>query len=293
MIKAFILFPIQKILDIVKKTVAEKDGLISTPEFKYLSQGISTKGIAFLYFNGKTIKVIIDIIRANVPTGGKDWSVLAKLVPPSDLFLVASKEKDGIVSIINSPMDIPLLITYSSVMPSLAQVVKLLPILNRSRTKARRINCMSKLKQIDLAMKMYAMDHKDKYPTGNNAVGLNKLIKENYLTDLSIFVCPNSKTIKTGKGVKNLKEANSSYIYIGGFTEGAGADVPVVFDKLNSQRKIINILYQSGRVATLPNRFHSCKELINYLAKINSLKPAVLKKLQEKGEQIDKELGYK
>ncbi|MCK4983505.1 MAG: hypothetical protein KAS17_11310, partial [Victivallaceae bacterium] len=96
-----------KILDIVKKTAARKDGLISTPEFEYLSQGISKKGIAFFYFNSSTIKAIVDTVKANAPAGDKDWSVLAKLIPPSDLFLVVSKEKDGITAIMNSPMDIP------------------------------------------------------------------------------------------------------------------------------------------------------------------------------------------
>jgi prepilin-type processing-associated H-X9-DG protein len=280
-----------KILDIVKKTAAKKDGLITTPEFKYLSQGIQKNGIAFFYFNSNTIKLVIDTVKANAPTGDKDWSVLAKLVPPSDFFLVVSKEKDGVMGTMNSPMDIPLLITYSSVMPSIVQVVKLLPMLNKSRTKKRRINCANNLKQIGLAMKMYAMDHKDKYPSGNNAAGLNKLIKEDYLTNLSIYVCPNSKTIKAT--TKDLKEANSSYIYIGDFIEGDGANIPVVFDKLDSRKRIINILYQDGHVGALPNKFGNCKELIKYLAKTSSFKPAILKKLQEKAKQIDKELGYK
>ena len=280
-----------KIMNIVKKTSTQKDGLITTPEFKYLSQEISKKGIAFFYFNSNAIKVIIDVIKANAPVGDKDWSVLAKLIPPSDFFLVVSKEKDGIMATMNSPMDIPLLITYSSVMPSIIQVAKLLPALTRARTKARRISCMSNLKQIGLSLKMYAMDHKDKYPAGNNAAGLNKLIKQDYLTDLSIFVCPNSKTVKAAAG--DLKEANSSYIYIGDFVEGDGANIPVVLDKLDSKKKIINILYQDGHVGAVPNRFHNCKDLIKYLAKTSSFKPAILKKLQGKAEQIDKELGYK
>jgi len=280
-----------KILDIVKKTIVQKDGLISTPEFKYLSQGISKNGIAFFYFNSSAIKLIIETVKANAPVGDKDWSVLAKLIPPSDLFLVVSKEKDGIMATMNSPMDIPLLITYSSLMPSIVQVAKLLPALGRARTKARRISCMSNLKQIGLAMKQYAMDHADKYPTGNNTVGLNKLIKENYLTDLSVYVCPNSKTVKAA--AKNLQEANSSYIYIGDFVEGDGADIPVALDKLDSKKRIINIMYQDGHVGAVPNRFANCRELISYLAKTSKFKPAVLKKLQEKAKQIDKELGYK
>ncbi|MBU8902093.1 MAG: DUF1559 domain-containing protein, partial [Victivallales bacterium] len=280
-----------KILEIIKKTTVKKNGLITSPEFKRLSQNIPKKGIAFFYFNSKTIGTIIDVIKANAPIPNKNWAVLAKLMPPSNLFMVISKEKDGIMATMNSPKDIPVIITYSSVMPSIIQLTTLLPALNASRTKARQIACTSKLKQIGLALKMYAMDHKDKYPAGNNSVGLNKLIKENYLTDLSIYVCPNSKTVKSLS--KDLKEANSSYIYIGGFTEGDGADIPVAFDKFSRKRKIINILFQDGHVKGMPSRFKNCKELINYLATHNRFKPEILKKLQEKAKQIDKELGYR
>lgn len=280
-----------KILEIIKNTSAEKNGLITSPEFKRLSQDIPKKGIAFFYFNSRSIEVIIDVIKANAPIPNKNWSVLAKLIPPSDLFMVMSKEKDGIMTTMNSPMDIPVIITYSSVMPSIIQLTTLFPALNASRTRARQIACVSKLKQIGLALKMYAMDHKDKYPAGNNSVGLNKLIKENYLTDVSVYACPNSKTVKSSS--KYLKEANSSYIYIGDFTEGDGANIPVAFDKFGNRKGFINILFQDGHVKGMPGRFKNCKELINYLEKTSRFKAKILKKLQEKAKQIDKELGYK
>jgi competence protein ComGC len=280
----------KKILEIVKNATEKKDGLITTPEFKYLSQGMDKKGIAFFYFNSATIKVIIDIVQSNLPVSDKDWSVLAQLVPPSDLFMVISREKDGIIANMNSPMDIPLLITYSSVLPSIVQVAKLIPALNKARTKARQTACASNLKQIGLYLKMYAMDHKDKYPSGNNTVGLSKLLKENYLTDLSVFACPDSKTVK---GVKDLKEENSSYIYIGDFVEGDSPDIPVVFDKFGNKKGVINVLFQDGRVNPVYGNIKNCKELIEYLAKRKKYTPEILKKLREKAAQIDKELGYK
>jgi prepilin-type processing-associated H-X9-DG protein len=292
-----------KILEIVKNTTEKKDGLITTAEFKSLSVEMDKKGIAFCYFNSSTIKVIIDVIKANSPeSGDKDWSVLAKLIPPSDLFLVISKEKDGIMATMNSPMDIPLIIAYSSVMPSVLQFAKLFPALGQARTKARRISCSSNLKQIGLSLKMYAMDHKDKYPAGNNAVGLGRLVSEGYSTDLSVYICPNSKTIKALDKeadssitaiTRELKEANSSYIYIGDFVEGDGADIPVAFDKFGNQKGFINILFQDGHVTGMPSNIKSCKKLIAHLAKSSKFKPEVLKKLQEQAVQIDKELGYK
>lgn len=280
----------KKILEILKDTREKKDGLITTPDFKYLTQGMDKKGIAFFYFNSRTIKVMINIVQANLPFMDKDWSVLAQLIPPSDLFMVISKEKDGIMANMNSPMDIPLLITYSSVLPSVVQVAKLIPVLNNAQTKARHTACTSNLKQIGLFLKMYAMDHKDKYPAGNNTTGLSKLFKENYVNDLSVFVCPDSKTVK---GVKDLKEENSSYIYIGDFVEGDSPDIPVVFDKFGNGKGTISILFQDGRVNSISGNIKNCKELIEYLAKTKKYTPEILKKLREKAAQIDKELGYK
>ena len=280
-----------EILEIVKNTAAKKDGLAATDEFKYLSQGLSRKGIAFVYFSGKTIATIIELIKVASSQEDKNWSVFAKLIPPSDFFLVISREDDGIMGTMNSPMDIPQFVSYSSVFPSVLQAVRLLPALNQTRTKARQASCAANLKQIGLAMKMYAMDHKDKYPAGDNVAGFNKLIKEGYLVDLSVFACPQSKTVKASG--KELKEADSSYIYFGDFVEGDGADIPVAFDKFGNNGKVINILYQDGHVGSLTGKFANCEELIAHLAKASKFKPEILKKLQEKARKIDKELGYK
>ncbi|MDD5597213.1 MAG: DUF1559 domain-containing protein, partial [Victivallaceae bacterium] len=280
-----------EILEIVKNAAAKKDGLATSPEFKYLSQGLPQHGIAFVYFSGRTIATLIDLIKAAASQEDKNWSVFAELIPPSDFFLVISREEDGIMGTMNSPMDIPQFISYSSIFPSVLQVVRLLPALGQARTKARRVSCAANLKQIGLAMKMYAMDHKDKYPAGDNVAGLNKLIKEDYLTDISVFVCPESNTVKAAGG--ELKEANSSYIYFGDFVEGDGADIPVAFDKISNNRNVINVLYQDGRVGSLTGKFSNCEELIDYLAKTSKFKPEILKKLQEKARKIDKELGYR
>ncbi|NMA19814.1 MAG: DUF3352 domain-containing protein, partial [Lentisphaerae bacterium] len=266
-----------EILEIVKNTAAKKDGLISTPEFKFLSQGLPEKGIAFVYLNGRTLETILEIIKANTPGCSVDLSVFAKLLPPSDLFVVISKENDGIMHVANSPMDIP---QFKFMPAAIVQVGTLLPSLNKSRENARRISCMSILKSIGLSMKMYAMDHDDKFPAGNNAAGFNELIKDEYLADPSFFVCPASKTVKcTGK---ELNEANSSYIYLGGFAEGDSADIPLAFDKLDNHPEMINILYLDGHVAAIKNTFSTCEALIAFLAESNNYKPEILEKLQAK-----------
>jgi hypothetical protein len=279
-----------QILNIVKETVEKKDGLAAGDEFKYLSQGLSQNGIAFIYFSSRTIATIIDLVKTTAGQDDRDWSVFAKLIPPSDFFLVISREEDGIMGTVNSPMDFPQFIAYSSVLPSAMQIVG--PILNHAGaiSMPRRTSSADRLKQIGLAMKMYAMDHKDKYPAGDNVAGLNELVKEDYLADVSVYIKPDSKN---AKDARELNEADSSYIYFGGFVEDEGANIPVAFDKFNKNRNIINVLYQDGRVAPLPGKLNSCGELVDYLAKTGKFKPEILKKLQEKARKIDKELGYK
>ena len=283
-----------KVMEIITEAAARKSFLVQTAEFKHLSQEMPSKGIAFFYFNNRAFKVIAETVKAyaSAPTAkDTDWLALTTLIPPSDFFLVVSKEKDGILSTMNSPLDIPQLITYSSAMPSIMQLATLLPASNRPRPKPRRITCMNHLKTIGLNLKIYAMNHKDKYPAENNTEGLNELIKANDLDDMSIFICPNTKQVKaTGK---ELKESNCSYIYIGGFTEGDGNTVPLVFDKFGNNEKIINILYQDGRVDVVPANFKNCTELFDYLIKINKYDEKIIKKLKDKAIELDKQMGLK
>ncbi|MDD5727272.1 MAG: hypothetical protein PHV59_01790 [Victivallales bacterium] len=279
-----------EILEMVK-AAAGPDGLMATPEFKYLRQGLPERGVAFFYFSRKTFDVAINLIKAHIPDAGKDWSPLTALLPPTDLFMVASREKDGIMYVANSPMDIPQLITYSSLMPTIVQLAAVIPALNKARTKAQQLSGMNNLKRIGLALKMYAMDHKDRYPEENNVAGLNKLIRENYLTDLAAYVGPNSKAVRADG--KELQEQNSSYVYLGGFVEGDGTAIPLVFDKPGEDKKMLNVFFQDGRVASVPGKFRNCTELIAQLAKTSSFKPEILKKLQERARQADNELGYK
>ena len=72
----------------------------------------------------------------------------------------------------------------------------LLPALNQAREKARRISCISNLKQIGLSLKQYAMDYADNFPDSVGPIGLNKLRLHDYLTDYGIYKCPSTVTQK-------------------------------------------------------------------------------------------------
>src|SRR3990172_461895 len=79
----------------------------------------------------------------------------------------------------------------------------LLPALGRARESARRTQCASNLKQIGMAMHMYANENSETFPTGGAAgtipsasdtadkerQSLGKLY-DTYITDRKIFRCP-------------------------------------------------------------------------------------------------------
>src|SRR5574337_1284802 len=84
----------------------------------------------------------------------------------------------------------------------------LLPTLGRARESARRTQCASNLKQIGLALNMYANDNNEAFPTGG-ATGnvatdsatagaelqsLGKLF-DAYITDRKVFRCPSDSGV--------------------------------------------------------------------------------------------------
>ena len=292
--KKLLLVSSSKIPDIIKEAASKRNGLVKTAEFENFNRGMPGKGIAFLYLSPRISEAVSGIITAQVPP--RDRKQAGKIIPfivnmlCQAQFTVITRPEDGILAYSNTPVAMISGNGMSQIGTTAILAGMLLPALNNAREKARRISCMSNLKQIGLALKQYAMDHKDNFPAADNAAGLNELIKNDYLREPAIYSCPSgSRPIGQGE----LQEVNSAYIYLGGSMETMNPRIPLAFDKPGNHNGYVNVLFLDGRVNGMVYKYATCEQLIRFLQQKNNYKPEVFEQLLNKAKKIDKELSYK
>jgi hypothetical protein len=99
----------------------------------------------------------------------------------------------------------------------------LLPALAKAKEKAQRINCVSNLKQVGLAARMWSNDHNGRFPP-------DFISMSNELYSPKILVCPGDSSKTRVTNWSEFGPGNVSYEYLQpGFDEKSGQFQTVVF----------------------------------------------------------------
>ena len=195
----------------------EAEGLVDTAEFKALSEGLPRRGNGFIFVGerlGNALKQlqerIIEEAAAEADEGAR--LLLSQFSAASERFVaygVTRVTREGFVMSARSSVGAgQIILLQGGVVPAAMGAAMLLPAMARARGTARRVACMNNLKQIDLALIMYANDNDDVFPAEDGAAGLRAVAE--YLPAPAVFVCPESGQTPPDDGESVTDEEVSS-----------------------------------------------------------------------------------
>ena len=270
----------------------EAEGLVDTDEFKALAEGLPRRGNGFV-FVGERLGTALEQLQRKMleQADAEEAFVLSQLSSASERFVVygiTRVTRQGFVMAGRSSVGAgQIMVLQAGIAPAAIGTAMLLPALSKARGKARQVACMSNLKQLDLALIMYANDNQDVFPAEDGAAGLREVAE--YLPAPAVCVCPESDQ-SPPPDLESVSEDSLSYVYFGGFrmsSIGSPATLPLLFDKPGNHGNGVNVAFADGHVEWLQGEFWSCADVIDRLSEMHEYPDELLELLQEKAEAAD------
>lgn len=217
-------------------------GLSASDNFKAVRAKLPTQGVFISYLDaGRSFEMSYPLLVNLLTMFGQAFALDLSLLPQPQTI---SKHLGGSLAVVavapagQAPEGLHMeqyspTVIHAGFSPETTAVAAamLLPALARAREEARKAVCASNLKQMGLAMAIYANDHEDKFPPA-----LTDLMPD-YLTDEGLFHCPTDTS----------KEP--SYLYVPGLSVTDEPTLMLVIERAGIHARGRNVLFVDGHVA--------------------------------------------
>lgn len=120
------------------------------------------------------------------------------------------------------------------------------------------------LKNLSLAVKLYAIDNHDFFPNGDNAKGLHQLKSGGYLRGVEYYRFPPGTNSRNVRIPNIIKESDSRLIYLGGLAETVAPDTLLAFEKPEQGDESVNVLFVNGSLGKvkLSENAMTCEDVL-------------------------------
>lgn len=120
-------------------------------------------------------------------------------------------------------------------------------VADQAKEEKHRQACQNNIKQIGVALQMYANVFEGKFPEPSGAKGLELLRSGGFLEMPQVFVCPSSGKFAAAPG-QPITEETCDYVYVGGLSEYSDGKAPILWSKPQNHKDFGIILFVNGDV---------------------------------------------